>query len=100
MKKTAEDIIILHKCTKNDNHEVGFLRYGKRQTFLSFWAIFCPFTPLENQNFEKMKKASGDVIILHMCTKNHDLGKMQKIPGDIILLPMCTINEDHMMYGS
>ena len=27
---------------------------------------------LKNQNFEKMKKASGDVIILQMCTKNHD----------------------------
>ena len=48
--------------------------------FLSFWAIFCPFTPppfprnnLENQNFEKMKKACGNVIIiLHTCTKNHD----------------------------
>ena len=38
--------------------------------FLSFWAIFCPFDPplnnLENQNFEKMKKASGDAIILNM----------------------------------
>ena len=44
--------------------------------FLSFWAIFCPFHPplnnLENQNFEKMKKASGDVIILNMWTKNHN----------------------------
>ena len=26
----------------------------------------------ENQNFEKMKKVSGDVIFLHMCIKNHD----------------------------
>ena len=36
--------------------------------------IFYPLTPnnLENQNSEKMKKAPGDVIILHMCTKNHD----------------------------
>ena len=45
-----------------------------RQTeFLSFLAIFYPFTlppnNLENQNTEKMKRASGDVI-LHMCTKN------------------------------
>ena len=24
------------------------------------------------QNFEKMKKTSGDIIILHKCTKNHD----------------------------
>ena len=32
-------------------------------------------TPINNpqkQNFEKMKKVSGDVIILHVCTKNHD----------------------------
>ena len=26
----------------------------------------------ENQNFEKMKRASGDVNILHLCTKNHN----------------------------
>ena len=26
----------------------------------------------KNQNFEKMKNPSGDVIILHMRTKNHD----------------------------
>ena len=32
----------------------------------------------ENQNFEKLKNA----------------------PGDIIILQMCTINENHMMYGS
>ena len=42
---------------------------------MSFWAIFCPNSApspnnLENQNFEKLKKASRDVIILHMCTKN------------------------------
>ena len=33
--------------------------------------FFCPFTPpnnLENQNFEKMKKASGYVIISHLWT--------------------------------
>ena len=26
----------------------------------------------ENQNFEKTKKASGDVIILNLCNKKHD----------------------------
>ena len=49
--------------------------------FLSFWGIFCPFTPPppppapnnpENQNFEIMKKASWDVIILNLCNKNYD----------------------------
>ena len=45
--------------------------------FLSFWAIFCPLNPLnsnnaENQNFEKMKKASGEIIILNLCNKKHN----------------------------
>ena len=26
----------------------------------------------KNQNFTKMKKRPGDIIILHMCTKNYD----------------------------
>ena len=51
---------------------------SETQNSLLFWAIFGPFTPLpppphdnlENQNFEKLKKASRDIIILHMCTKN------------------------------
>ena len=36
----------------------------------------------ENQNFEKAKKMTADIIIL------------------IIILQMCTINDNHMMYGS
>ena len=52
-----------------------------RHNFLSFWTVFCPFThpkDLENQNFEKIKNTTEDIIIL----------------------PMCTINKNHMMYGS
>ena len=26
----------------------------------------------KKSNFKKMKKKPGDIIILHMCTKNHD----------------------------
>ena len=36
---------------------------------------FLPFQPpnnLENKNVEIMKKAPEDVIILQMCTKNHE----------------------------
>ena len=49
-------------CTTNDNH----MMYGSwdmepnGQNFLSFWIIFCPFTPptnnLKNLNSEKLKK--------------------------------------------
>ena len=49
------------------------------QNFLSFWTIFCPFTPYpQNQNSEKMKI----------------------LPGDIIILYRCNINDNPMMYGS
>ena len=68
MKRTPWDIIILHMCTINDNHDVWFLRYGAQRTeYLPFWIIFCHFTlphhlpPTnnpENQNFEKVKKNS------------------------------------------
>ena len=50
------------------------------QDFLSFWTFFLPFYPPnnpKNQNFnnnkkKKKKKTPGDIIILHMCTKNYD----------------------------
>ena len=42
------------------------------------FALIKGFNNLENQNLEKMKKKSGDAIILHMCI----------------------INDNHIMYGS
>ena len=43
------------------------------QAFLSFWAILCPFTPLATSKIKILKmKKTGDIIILHKCTKNHD----------------------------
>ena len=41
-----------------------------------FLSLYLPNIP-ENQDFEKLKKNPGDIIILHMCT----------------------INDNHMMYG-
>ena len=86
-KKRPGDAIILHMFTINKNHyDVWFLRYGVRQTYFFlildyFFALLLlppppPNNP-ENQNFEKMKKP----------------------PGDIIILQMCTIHDIHMMYG-
>ena len=45
--------------------------------FCHYGPFFCSLTPLppnnlENQNFEKLKKKLGDIIILHKCSKNHD----------------------------
>ena len=33
-------------------------------------------------------------------SKNQNFEKMKKTPGDIIILHKCTINNNHMMYGS
>ena len=58
------------------SYYVWFLRYGARRTeFFVILDHFLPFYPPnnpKNQNFEKMKKMSGDIIILHTCTKNYD----------------------------
>ena len=57
MKKLPGDIIILHRHTINDNH----IMYDswdvecERQNFLSFWIIFCSFTPL-TQKIKILKK--------------------------------------------
>ena len=45
----------LHMCTKNHNH----MRYGfwdRVRQIWSFWAIFCPFTPLTTQKIKILKK--------------------------------------------
>ena len=39
---------------------------------LDHFLTFYTSNNTENQNFEKMKKTPGDIIILHMCTKNYD----------------------------
>ena len=59
MKKTPGDIIILHMCTKNYDEAM----YGcwdmvraRYNCYFSFWAIFCPFTPLTAQKIKIFKK--------------------------------------------
>ena len=82
MKKAPKDIIILQICTINNSH----IMYGSRdmecngQNFFVLLDCFLllPTNNLKNQNFDKMKNGSGDIIILHMCI----------------------INDDHMMCGS
>ena len=51
-----------------------------RQKFLSFWTLFYPFSSLATWRIKtfRLKKTTGDTIILYICT----------------------INDNHMMYGS
>ena len=65
--------LVYHKW---QSHDVLFLRYWAQQTeCFVILGYFCPFTHPNNppnQNFEKMEKVHGD-IILHMSiiTENH-----------------------------
>ena len=61
---------------KPQPYEAQFLRYRVRQTYLFvILGHVSPFYPPNNpekKNFEKMKKAFGYAIILHLLTKNQD----------------------------
>ena len=39
---------------------------------ISFWYLSINFEKPTNQTFEKLKKFAEEVIILHMCSKNHN----------------------------
>ena len=45
-----------------------------RQFFVILDHLLPFYPPMDpkNQNFEKMKEAPGDIIILHVCNKNYD----------------------------
>ena len=49
MRITPGDNIILHKCTKNHDHMLHCswdMVCDGCNCYFSFWAIFCPFTPI------------------------------------------------------
>ena len=60
--------------------DTEFPEIGSETIFFVILGLFLAFTPPpppnnpENQNFEKMKKASGDVIILNLCNKKQSNG--------------------------
>ena len=46
---------------------------GGAHLIISISHLLMNFEKPKNQNFEKMKKKiAGDIIILHICTKNHN----------------------------
>ena len=59
MKKTPGYIIILNKCTK-DYDQMMYSSWDivrdRCNCYFSFWAIFCPLTPLSTQKIKILKK--------------------------------------------
>ena len=98
MKKIAEDIIILHICTKNHNHTMysswNFVwdRHKKRryhhftqvhhkwQSYDVYFLrngtqqtdLFAILEQPKKSKFWKNETKPGDIIILHKCNKNHE----------------------------
>ena len=81
MKKMPGDIILsyIHVYHKWRSYDIWFLKYKVQQKFLSFWAIYCPFSPLTTWKIKILT--------------------LKKTPGDIIILHICTITDNHVMYG-
>ena len=76
VKNTQKYYPFTHVYHKWRSYDVWFLGYwGHHVELLRFFGLFFAlFLPnnLENQNFEKMKKTSGDIILLRMSTINEN----------------------------
>ena len=57
---------LVHMCKMIISPAIFFIFFKFR-----FFLVFSPLKT-QNQNFEKMKKFAGDIIILYMCTKNQN----------------------------
>ena len=95
LKKNTWSYYFTYMCTKNyDQMMYSFWDMVQDicDCYFSFWAIFCPFTSLTAQKIKiknkKLEKLPGDIIILHMCTKNYDqmMYSSWDISTDIIVI--------------
>ena len=59
---------ISHSLTK----KLHICEEGGAHLRIFFWHLLMNFENPKNLTFEKMKNFAGGIIILHMCTKNHN----------------------------
>ena len=84
MKKMPQDIIIIHKCTKNHDHMLYCSQdivCDRCNCYYSFCDVIVIFH-FSFQHLKKMKKTPRGIIILHKCAKNYD--QMMYSSWDII----------------
>ena len=66
MRKISWEIILFHMCFINEDHIMyGFRDIRVTDSFLSFWAFFCPLTLLTTQTIKilkKWKQLPGDIL--------------------------------------
>ena len=74
-KKTG-DIIIYLTCTKNHDHMLYCswdMAHDRCNCYFSFWAIFCPFTPLTAQKTKIKKKKEKNSWRYHFTHVRQDV---------------------------
>ena len=105
MKKTTRDITILYMSIIKKSY-VWFLRYGAWQNFFSRFGPFFALLPLPPWQPNQLQQTDIFVILGHCLpfyppnSPKNENKKMKKHPGDIIILQMCTKNHDHRLYCS
>ena len=52
--------------------EIWYIRHVILIFYLGLFFVLLPPNDRKNQNFQKIWKRHGDIIVLHMCTKNND----------------------------
>ena len=75
MKKVPGDVIILHMCTKNQNHDLMIPEIWNAAdiVFCHFGLFFAPLQPRKLKFWKnEKKKSTGNIILLHICTINED----------------------------
>ena len=76
LKNTWKFYPFTHVHHKSRSYDVWFMRYKVQRTkFIVILGNFLPSDPPnnpKNQNFEKILKNPGNIIILHLCTTNDD----------------------------
>ena len=75
VKSTWRYYAFTHVHDKSRSYDLWFLRYKVTKDTVVIVGHFLPLDPPnpKNQNFKKIKKTPGDIIILHLCTTNDDI---------------------------
>ena len=95
LKNTWKFYPFTHVHHKSRSYDVWFMRYKVQRTkFIVILGNFLPSDPPnnpKNQNFEKILKNPGNIIILHLCTTNDDhMIRLRQMRHAVACTCLCT----------
>ena len=93
--KTWRYYLFIQVHHKSRSYDVWFMRYKVQRTkFIVILGNFLPSDPPnnpKNQNFEKILKNPGNIIILHLCTTNDDhMIRLRQMRHAVACTCLCT----------